>query len=211
MTEREVRRYDNYKRAAYTLFILFLSGCGGSDSGPTPITSFAHLQSIGFESDSYSIIIGQSETVQASGGSGSGSITYQSSDAAIASVSSSGVVTANALGSVTITATKAADNLYAQATATTDVTVTPKLDQTISFDSDTYSIIVTNDLNISVSGGEGSGVVTYSSSDESVATVSSSGVVSAVSVGSAIISATKAEDETYAEAMAETTVNVTRN
>lgn len=197
------------KRAAYTLFILFLSSCGGSDSGPTPITSFAHLQSIGFESDSYSIIIGQSETVPASGGSGSGIITYESSDAAIASVSSSGVVTANALGSVTITATKAADNLYAEATATTDVTVTPKLDQTISFDSDTYSIIVTNDLNISVSGGEGSGIVTYSSSDESVATVSSSGVVSAVSVGSAIISATKAEDETYAEATAETTVNVT--
>jgi len=50
--------------------------------------------------------------------------------------------------------------------------------------------------------GSGSGTITYSSSDETVATVDSAGTVTILKVGTATITATKAEDATYAEAKA---------
>jgi endo-1,4-beta-D-glucanase Y len=58
-------------------------------------------------------------------GSGSGAITYASSEPSIATVSNSGVVTILKTGTTTITATKAADTTYAQATASYVLTVTP--------------------------------------------------------------------------------------
>jgi len=58
-------------------------------------------------------------------GSGTGAITYTSSDPSVATVDNSGTVTIYKAGTTTITATKAADNDYEQATAMYTLTVTP--------------------------------------------------------------------------------------
>ena len=190
------------------MLFLILSGCGGSGSGPSEIEDVTLIQTISFESDSYEIIVGNTSTLEVTGGLGSGALSFESSDSDIASVSATGEVTAVAVGSVTITATKASDDTYSEATATTEVVVIPKLEQIIAFGSESYSVIVTNELDISIDSGAGSGAITYSSSDDSIATISSSGVLTAISIGSVTITATKAEDNTYAEATAQTTVEV---
>lgn len=84
-------------------------------------------------------------TVTASGGAGEGAITYSSSDTAVATVNAStGEVTILKPGSFTITATKAEDDTYAGATATTDsitvnkkaLTATAKANKTYDGDDD---------------------------------------------------------------------------
>lgn len=188
--------------------VAIMAGCGGSESGPSEITSFSHLQSISFESDAYSIIVGNTLAVSVSGGAGSGEISYESSDASIASISSDGLISAHSIGEITITATKAADGLYASATDTAEIRVIPKLEQTIAFEIAIVDLIITNNLQLEVAGGEGSGAILFESSDPSIASVSSSGIVSAIGLGSVIITATKLADETYAEATASATITV---
>jgi len=63
-------------------------------------------------------------------------------------------------------------------------------------------------INAVVTGYSGSGAITYSSSNTTVATVTSSGQVTILKVGSTIITAEKAADETYAYARAEYTLAV---
>jgi len=58
--------------------------------------------------------------------------------------------------------------------------------------------------------GSGSGAITYSSSDTSVATVNNSGVVTILKVGSTTITATKASDGTYAQASVSYTLTITK-
>jgi len=62
--------------------------------------------------------------------------------------------------------------------------------------------------NAVVTGYSGSGAITYSSSDETVATVNSAGQVTILKAGSAIITAEKAADLTYAPAQTDYTLTV---
>ena len=70
----------------------------------------------------------------ASGGQSTGAVTWETSDSAIASVDQNGTVTIEGVGEVTITATKAGDDTYADAEATYFFTVygTPISEVTIS-------------------------------------------------------------------------------
>ena len=200
----------NIIKSGFGVFLAaILAGCGGSESGPKEIASFTNLQTIGFESEAVTLIVGNTESFVALGGSGTGALSYESSDEAVVSVTQSGVVSANSVGTATVTATKAADNLYAAASATLAITVTPKVEQSIAFESDAYNVIITNQLTISTTGGEGVGAVSFASSDDNIASVSNDGVVSAISLGSVTITATKAEDNTYAQATAQTSITVT--
>ena len=187
---------------------LLLAGCGGSDSGPAKTEGWSHLQSISLSAGDAVVVIGNTLPTDLSGGEGSGAVTYTSSDTSIAEVSSTGVVTGKQLGSVTITATKAADGSYAEATASVTITVDPLQDQTIAFASATNSLAIGTDFLLTATGGEGSGAITYTSSDEAVATVSAEGLVTAIALGSTEITAVKAADTEYLEATATTTVTV---
>ncbi|MGE4352850.1 MAG: MBG domain-containing protein [Oscillospiraceae bacterium] len=213
----------------------------------------------------------------AAGGSGTGAVTYTSSNPAAASVTSGGYVTVRAAGTTTITATKAADGNYTAQTASMAITVNAKTvtytisntvrtytgdvlyasvvpsaseltagtDYTVTYSKDgvpvaepremgTYDIAVatvntnyagsasgtltissTSQYDIQISGlpdngieygdgfilsangGSGTGAVSWSSSDDDIATVTDAGEVSVRSVGTVTITATKAADSNY--------------
>lgn len=196
------------KANALAIMCLFLAACSNDDSGVVETKSWSVLQTISFTADSASITIGNSRTIAASNGEGSGTITYTSSDTSIASVSAEALVSANAVGSVIITATKAADSIYSEASATISITVDPLKEQTISFPNPSFSMEIGTAQTVVASGGDGTGVISYTSSDENVLTVSSAGLVTAIALGSAQITAVMAADNEYQEATASTTVTV---
>jgi hypothetical protein len=61
-----------------------------------------------------------------SGGSGSGALSYDSSNSAVATVDANGNVTINGAGSATLTVTKAGSNVYTAAVKTVELTVAKK-------------------------------------------------------------------------------------
>ena len=120
-------------------------------------------------------------------------LTYTSSDEAIATVNTEGVVTGVAAGKATITVKAEMENI----SKTVDVTVkAPAIIPTIitlneteiALDVETTTFTLTAEV-----GPEGANqTVTYASSDETVATVSAEGVITAVTPGTATITVTSA-------------------
>lgn len=147
------------------------------------------------------------------GNTGSGTVTYTSSNTDVATVDSDGKVTAKAVGSATITATIAETTNYWGNTATASFTVgkgtiTPSL----SYSSTTLYVDDTSS-SPTVSGNTGSGTVSYavtSSSPSGCITVDSgTGVVTAVAAGTGTVTATVAATTNYnsATCTADFTVN----
>ena len=151
----------------------------------------------------------------ASGGAGTGAITYSSSNTAVATVgATNGEVNAIAAGTTVITANKAASAGYLAATASFALNVNGgPAAQAIAFDSPGPVAKTYGDTPFSnwASGGAGNGVVTYVSNSTSVATINAtSGLVTIVGAGTAIITATKAASPGYLSATANYTLNVAR-
>ena len=148
-------------------------------------------------------------TQTATGGSGSGALTYASSATGVATVTSAGVVTIVGVGSATVTATKAADSNY---NATTDIyalTVAKAAQTGFSAGNDVVKTDGDAAFTQTASGGQGSGAISYSSDTTSVATVNAtSGLVTLVGVGTANITATRASDANYLQATDAYTVTV---
>jgi uncharacterized protein YjdB len=117
-------------------------------------------------------------------------VTWSSSNTGIARVSSSGVVTGIVAGSATITATSEGKSGTASVTVTlapvATVTVTPA-SSSVGVGQTVQLTATMRDANNSVLTGR---TVTWGSSNTGIATVSSSGVVTGVAVGSATITAT---------------------
>ena len=119
-------------------------------------------------------------------------VTWSTANAAIATVSENGLVTAVAEGSATITA-KAGDK-----TATCAVTVSKKVIPVTSVTLNKTSLTLTEQetfqLSATVSPDDATDkTVTWSSSNTAIATVSQDGLVSAIAVGSTTITATAGE------------------
>ncbi|HEY9517483.1 MAG TPA: Ig-like domain-containing protein, partial [Gemmatimonadaceae bacterium] len=121
---------------------------------------------------------------------GGRTITWTSSNASVASVSASGLVTASTPGNTTIRAASEGQS----GTAAITVTVPPVASVTVSPSSAT--VLVGKTVALSATSRDASGTVltgrttTWSTSKSSIATVSSSGVVTGVAAGSARIFAT---------------------
>ena len=121
------------------------------------------------------------------------SVKWASSDETVVVVDENGVVTAVAVGEATITATTVDDS---NLSATCQVTVIPTLATSIELDKTEISLEATEtatlvatvlpDLTTNKS-------VTWSSSNESIATVDENGVVTAIAVGEAIITVTSTD------------------
>ena len=123
-------------------------------------------------------------TFTPTGGLGTGAITWESSDPTVATVSTSGEVAIVSVGMTTITATKAADTIYNEATASYTLSVkvrqaaftfaNPAVDK--SFGDPVFTFTPT--------GGSGSGAITWESSDPTVAIVdTNTGLVTIISTG----------------------------
>ena len=134
-------------------------------------------------------------------------ITWSSSAPSVASVSSDGLVSALASGSATITATSEGQS----GTASVTVSVVPVA--TVSVTPPSSSLRVGGSVQLSATMKDSAGavlpgrVVTWASSAPAVATVSTSGMVSAVGAGSATITATS-EGKSGTSAIAVTVVPV---
>src|SRR5262245_26103046 len=103
------------------LCAVLVTGCGGGGGGgstPAPPPP-PQPQTIAFaQAGPVSGVAGSTVTNAATGGGGTGAITYSSSNVAIATVNgTSGVATLVAVGTTTITASKAASDGYLAASA----------------------------------------------------------------------------------------------
>ena len=101
-----------------------------------------------------SILFGETSTLSTSGGSGSGTVSYAVTAGDTFCEVGGATLTGKGLGTCTVTATKEASANYLQATATVEVTITPKVDLEIAKDANrttaqigdtvVYSIVVAN-------------------------------------------------------------------
>lgn len=141
--------------------------------------------SISFSPTSKSVYVTDSFTISATVKPSGQTITWSSSNTSVATVDSSGKVTAKGTGSATITGKFTYNgNTYS---ATCSVTVQGKPGITLNKSSLSLYIGDTNTLVPAVT--PSGSTVTWSSSNTSVATVNSSGKVSAISNGTATITA----------------------
>ena len=137
-------------------------------------------------------------------------ISYSSSNASVASVSSDGNVTLAGEGTVSITASSAETDDYNAGSASYTLKVV-KCPVTLSWSADSFTAMLEDSNSfptLSVSPSDAGISVTYSSSNASVATISSAGAVSLVAAGSTTISATFAGDNTYKAASASYSLTV---
>lgn len=116
------------------------------------------------------------------------SLTFESSDELVATVSSAGVVTGVAVGTATITATSDDGNH----TATITVTVTQPELVSLDLSPTSLALVVggTGQLTAVKTPVNGAGTVVWSTDDPQVATVSETGEVTAIGAGTANITAT---------------------
>ncbi len=162
------------------------------------VTTVSNVSLISVVPSTVSLLVGDTLTVKASASDATGlaltgiAFTYKSADTSIAIVSATGTITAKKLGLVVIT------TLSGTATASTTVTVVAALPPSIS--SITVSpapafVVVhgTQQLGAVVRDANGAVIpnlsVTWQSNNPPVATVSSTGLVTGVSLGAAIVTA----------------------
>lgn len=129
-------------------------------------------------------------------------LNYGSNAGSIATVDGNGVVTAVAVGNTTITVSYAGDVNHNPASKTVDVTVSNKPAQAALTINGTATMKFGTTQRLSTRGGSGNGGVTWQTSDSTIATIDTNGVLTPVSVGKVTVTATKAEDATYAAATA---------
>jgi hypothetical protein len=131
-------------------------------------------------------------------------VTYSSSDTTVASIIN-GLIHITGLGTTTITAFQNGNADYQSASATQTLTV--KTYQSIAFDP--LSSKNVSDADFSLTGSASSGLpLTYSTSDNTMATIVNNNQVHIVGAGVVIITASEAGDATYAAAASQSQVLV---
>jgi uncharacterized protein YjbI with pentapeptide repeats len=145
-----------------------------------------------------------------------GAITYSSSDTGVATIDNSGVITLIAAGYVNFTATQAANTLYNSATKTSNTMTVHRQSIFLTRDSPALEVVSKTYGDeyfiVSATNAASSGALTYESDTPSVAGVinASTGVISVVSVGTATITATRAQTAQYTSDPVSWTIQVAR-
>ena len=191
------------KKLLLLLFIFVLQACGGSEGkaketaegggkSPKPLIE----QELSFQiSEAQNLRVNQTFSNQASG-NGNGIVTYTSSNTSIATVDEFGLVNALAMGSVVISATIAADHEYKASSANYNISVQLNPQNIVFDEPNVISVSVGDTLN-NFHTAPGSGSISYSSSDENIASVNQFGLVSVHTAGTTTITATKSQDNKY--------------
>ena len=126
-----------------------------------------------------------------------GQVTYSAIPADAVSIDANGVVTALKAGNVKITATGEETVYFNETSETFDVTITPYVKKNVEFSINETNVMVGNKLTISHVAPDYSGTITYSSSNNDIATVDANGIVTGVKSGKATITATAPADDLY--------------
>lgn len=162
---------------------IFLSGC--TDEQKIEVTDFkldkTDVELMIDETSQLLAIITPSEAAQ------NGQVSWKSSDEAVATVSDEGLVTAISVGEAVITAS------FGEFTAECNVSVVTVAVESVQLNKITLTLVKgqSETLEATVTPEDADNVeITWKSSDEEVATVSSEGEVTAVYPGNAVISAT---------------------
>lgn len=149
-------------------------------------------------------------TVTATPSGASNKVTWTTSNSSVATVSSTGIVTAVSEGTAQITATSTRNS---SVSASLTVTVAKPAVQSLTISPSSLSLMLngTRQLTVSASPSGASNSVSWSSSNSSVATVSSTGLVTAVSEGTATITATSTVNSAVKATLAVTVVSEAGN
>lgn len=168
----------------------------GKTATASIVVSLVPVSSVSVSSATASLYVGQSVDLSATAKDSAGNTltgrtgSWFTSNASIASVSSTGVVTAVAPGTTTITATVEGKT----ATATIAVSLVPVASVTVGPSTATLYPGQTIDLGATARDSAGNTLtgraIAWSTSDADIATVSSTGVVTAVAAGTATVTAT---------------------
>ena len=159
-------------------------------------------QNFAFDEDSYSgTALGNTIQVNVTH-QGTGTVSYTTASTDIATIDDNGVITPLTAGKTTVTATIDADNTYAAATATAQLNVLTQ--RSISLAPATFiSLDAANDTaQITIASNGSTDDAIYASANDTIATVSNSGVVTAVAAGEVVITATLPQDNTHSNATA---------
>lgn len=175
--------------------ILLGCGGGGEAAGPPPPPPPVPVATVSVEPGTSTLFVGASQTLSAtvrdaSGNALSGrSITWASNNTAVATVSTTGVVTAVAPGTASITATSEGRSGSAQVTVQAPVATVAVAPATLTLLPGATGTLTATPQD--AGGAPLSGrSITWASSNTAVATVSTTGVVTAVAPGQVLITAT---------------------
>lgn len=146
------------------------------------------------------------------GGSGDGAVTYASSNPTVAEVDENGVLTIHKTGEVTITAKKSGGELYEDQTASYTLHISKDVQAPLSFEQAYPDAIFYGDAfaNPAKGGSVPENAITYSSSDETVATVDTAGVLTTLRAGTVEITATLKGNDRYEDISASYTLTIYR-
>lgn len=184
-------------RRLHVAFLLTLAGCGGDGSGsPTVVTPAETVARVDVSPTTLSVLVGATGQLTAvvvgsSGSSLSGRVvTWSSAENSVATVSASGLVTGVAIGSTTITASSEGRSTGVPVTVTR-----PQVAQVlVSPTSLTLNVAASAPLVAVAVGAAGDTLpgrtITWTSANQSVATVSSTGLVTGVAAGTTQVVAT---------------------
>lgn len=144
---------------------------------------------------------------------GNQTVSYTSSNESVATISSDGTVTLVAEGSTTITASAEANDAYEAASVSYDLIVEGDLAAAgLIWSESSYTASLAYDGNsFPTLSNPNSLDVSFSSSDESIATIDGSGNITLVSAGTTSIIASSEANDTYASGSASFTLKVVKN
>ena len=204
-TDKNSRLYLNYLEVTYTAgtttsYTYYSTDCSGEvDTRTNPTIAFAEATKV--------LSIDQTYTNALTCNS-SGTKTYTSSDASVATINTNGQVTALKAGTTTITVAVASDATYHAGTASYNLTVVRKT-ATPTFATASKEIKVAEKYTQTVTPNNHDGSISYSSSNSSIATVdAATGLVIGLAEGTATITASLAQSTKYEPASASYTIQV---
>ncbi|MBE5314054.1 MAG: fibronectin type III domain-containing protein [Xanthomonadales bacterium] len=156
------------------------------------------------------VAFGATSALSASGGSGGGEVSYAiTAGAAFCSLSGS-TLTATAIGTCTVTATKAAEGAFNAATATVDVTVVRAEQAALTATASPSSIAFGGASALGTTGGSGTGAVSFAVTAGGEFCSISSTTLTGTGVGTCTVTATKAADVNFNAATVTVDVTVGR-
>ena len=150
---------------------------------------------------------GTTNVLSATGGSGSGAVTF-SVVSGLGSISGNNLVITAGSGSVVLQATKAADANYNSISATATVTAVKASQSALAFTPTATQTYGTTNV-LSATGGSGSGAVTFSVVS-GPGSISGNNLVITAGSGSVVLQATKAADASYSANSATATVTAVK-